>query len=153
MDLKLQFQETELQSRVASSSLHTFKCHWFQRKASMKAHYRLHLKLFNYHLVKKQRDVKRSASSVVACNKHNQLVYVSISQLQRKNIFVWNWFNTVNIKSVLWILMAWCFSTRASVATVLSMCHTFPAVYGLMVYCIEIIVQLSLTKEMLHHYH
>ena len=36
------------------------------------------------------------------------------------NILVWNWSNTMNILSALWILMAWCFSTRASVATVLS---------------------------------
>ena len=37
------------------------------------------------------------------------------------NIFVWNWSNTINNYSALWILMAWCFSTRASVATVLRM--------------------------------
>ena len=36
------------------------------------------------------------------------------------NIFIWNWSNTMNVKSALWILMAWCFSTRASVATVLT---------------------------------
>ena len=35
-------------------------------------------------------------------------------------ISVWKWTNTMNILSALWILMAWCFSTRASVATVLS---------------------------------
>ena len=35
------------------------------------------------------------------------------------NIFIWNWSNTINVKSAVWILMAWCFSTRASVATVL----------------------------------
>ena len=35
------------------------------------------------------------------------------------NIFIWNWSNTMNVQSALWILMAWCFSTRASVATVL----------------------------------
>ena len=33
------------------------------------------------------------------------------------NILVWNWSNTMNILSALWLLMAWCFSTRASVAT------------------------------------
>ena len=31
-----------------------------------------------------------------------------------------NYSNTVNILTTLWILMAWCFSTRASVATVLN---------------------------------
>ena len=35
------------------------------------------------------------------------------------------------IMSALWIVMAWCFSTRASVPTVLSMTHVFPVVYGL----------------------
>ena len=39
---------------------------------------------------------------------------------QKCNIFVWNWFNTMNVWSALWILMAWCFSTRASVTTVLT---------------------------------
>ena len=36
------------------------------------------------------------------------------------NIFVWNWSNAVDIWSALWILMPWCWSTRASVATGLS---------------------------------
>ena len=36
------------------------------------------------------------------------------------NISVWIWSNTVNIQSALRVLMAWCFNTRASVATVLS---------------------------------
>ena len=36
------------------------------------------------------------------------------------NILIWNWSNTVNVKSALWILMPWCFSTMASVATVLT---------------------------------
>ena len=35
-------------------------------------------------------------------------------------IFVWSWFNTMNILSALLILMAWSFSTRASVATMLN---------------------------------
>ena len=35
------------------------------------------------------------------------------------NILVWNWSNTMNIFSALWLLMAWCFSTRPAVATVL----------------------------------
>ena len=35
--------------------------------------------------------------------------------------FAQNWSDTMNIQSALWILvMAWCFSTRASIATVLS---------------------------------
>ena len=36
------------------------------------------------------------------------------------NIFIWNWTDTMNVWSALWMLMAWCFSTRASVATVLT---------------------------------
>ena len=36
------------------------------------------------------------------------------------NIFIWSWSNTMNFWSALWILMAWCFSTRASVAIVLT---------------------------------
>ena len=36
------------------------------------------------------------------------------------NIFIWNWSNRINVQSALWILMAWCFSTRASVATMLT---------------------------------
>ena len=35
------------------------------------------------------------------------------------NIIVWKWSNTLISCSALWILMAWCFSTRPSVATVL----------------------------------
>ena len=35
-----------------------------------------------------------------------------------------NWSNAMNIQSALWVLRAWCFSTRASVATVLSL-HPF----------------------------
>ena len=34
--------------------------------------------------------------------------------------FIWNQSNTMNVYSALWILMAWCFSTKASVATVLT---------------------------------
>ena len=34
--------------------------------------------------------------------------------------FIWNWSNTINVQSALRILMAWCFSTRASVAAVLT---------------------------------
>ena len=41
------------------------------------------------------------------------------------SIMVWNHSSTRNISSTLWILMAWCFSTRASVATVL---NTHPCV-------------------------
>ena len=36
------------------------------------------------------------------------------------NTFVSNRPNTMKVESALWILMAWCFSTRASLATVLS---------------------------------
>ena len=36
------------------------------------------------------------------------------------NSFIWNWSNTMNVNSALWILMAWCFRTMASVATVLT---------------------------------
>ena len=35
-------------------------------------------------------------------------------------ISVWNWSNMMNVSSALWILMVWRFSTRTSVATVLS---------------------------------
>ena len=38
----------------------------------------------------------------------------------RCNILSWNWSNTRNVVSALWVLMAWGFSTRASVARVLS---------------------------------
>ena len=41
------------------------------------------------------------------------------------NISVWNWSNTKIISSALWVLMVWCFSTRASVATLL---NTHPCV-------------------------
>ena len=46
-------------------------------------------------------------------------------------ILLWNWSNTMNILWALWILMVWCFSTGASVATILRMQDAFPAVYGL----------------------
>ena len=48
------------------------------------------------------------------------------------NIFVWNWSSAMDIWSALWILMAWCFSTRPSVTTVFSTHQVFPAVYRLM---------------------
>ena len=48
------------------------------------------------------------------------------------DISAWNWSNTIDIWSALWVLMAWCFSTRASVATVLS---THTCVYGLTEFC------------------
>ena len=35
--------------------------------------------------------------------------------------FKWNWSNKLNVQSILRILIAWCFSTRASIATVLTM--------------------------------
>ena len=37
------------------------------------------------------------------------------------NIFMWNWSSIPDLKSSLWILMPWCFSTRVSVAIVLIM--------------------------------
>ena len=49
------------------------------------------------------------------------VIYCSNVILYKYNPSAWNWSSTPNIKSVLWILMTWCFSTRASVATVLSM--------------------------------
>ena len=36
------------------------------------------------------------------------------------DIFLWNWSNAMNIYSALWVLMARCFSTKASVTIVLS---------------------------------
>ena len=51
-------------------------------------------------------------------------------------ISVWNWSNAMNILSALWVLMVWCFNTRASVATLLNMHNVFPVVYRLkMVVC------------------
>ena len=44
------------------------------------------------------------------------------------NISIWNWSNCKDIYSALWILMAWCFSTRPSVATVMSMHPTYPCI-------------------------
>ena len=35
-------------------------------------------------------------------------------------LFIWNWSNTIDVRLALWMLMAWCFCTRASVATVLT---------------------------------
>ena len=37
-----------------------------------------------------------------------------------------NWHNTMNIKSVLWMLVTWYINTRASVDTELNMHHFFP---------------------------
>ena len=37
------------------------------------------------------------------------------------NITLWNRVSLINFQSALWILMAWCFSTRTLVATLLSM--------------------------------
>ena len=46
---------------------------------------------------------------------------ISISRVvhSKSNIFVCIFGSTTNTKSILWLLMAWCFSTRSSVATVL----------------------------------
>ena len=46
------------------------------------------------------------------------VILFSIVVYCKCEIFVWS--NITNILSTLWILMAWCFSTRASVTTVLS---------------------------------
>ena len=53
------------------------------------------------------------------CNLFSLIVH------NRCNILVRNCTNTTNILSALWIQMAWCFSTRASVVTVLNM-HGHP---------------------------
>ena len=47
---------------------------------------------------------------------------ISISNVvhYKCNILVWHWSNILYISSALWLLMAWCFSTRASVDTVLN---------------------------------
>ena len=55
----------------------------------------------------------------------------------KSNLFVWNWSNAVDIRSALWILMAWCFSTRASVATMLNMNPVFPVIVGLFFFKIK----------------
>ena len=49
--------------------------------------------------------------------KHNKTVCIFLGIYC---ISVWKWFNTADISSALWMLMTGCFSTRASVATVLS---------------------------------
>ena len=49
----------------------------------------------------------------------NEVLITNVVQ-HRCNIFIWNWSNKINIKSALRILMAWCVSSRASVATVLT---------------------------------
>ena len=49
-----------------------------------------------------------------------ELIHFSNVFHKKCNIFVCNWSNTMNTWSALWILMAWCLSTRVSVATVLS---------------------------------
>ena len=45
------------------------------------------------------------------------LMWLPISRI----FFIWNWSNASDIWSALWIMMTCCFSTRASVATVVSM--------------------------------
>ena len=56
--------------------------------------------------------------------------FISFSYIVPYNcISVQNCSITMDIQSAWWILMAWCFSTEASVATVLSF-HAFPIVYG-----------------------
>ena len=69
------------------------------------------------------------------------------------NISVWNWSNTTSIYSALSILMAWCFSTSASVATVLST-HSCVYVFLLVkeesikccwnIFCSELCLKLSI---------
>ena len=48
---------------------------------------------------------------------------------------VWNWSNAVDIWSALWILMAWCFNTRASVTTVLSRHPSISSCWWVNDYC------------------
>ena len=48
------------------------------------------------------------------CNKNSIAIPYECNNLIR------NYSNTMHIRSALWILMAWCFSTRASVTTVLN---------------------------------
>ena len=50
---------------------------------------------------------------------HYVILFPDVVQ-QKCNIFIWNRPNKLNVQSVLRILMACCFSTRASVATVLA---------------------------------
>ena len=55
-------------------------------------------------------------------SKHNHFFSNAILCIQGnmlKIFFAWNWLNTVNTESALWLLMAWCFNTRASVTTML----------------------------------
>ena len=50
----------------------------------------------------------------------NVILFSNVVHYKCNIFFVWNWSNTMNVYSALWMLMAWCFSTRASVATVLT---------------------------------
>ena len=51
--------------------------------------------------------------------KKNVILFRNVVQ-HKCDIFIWNWSNTMNVLSELWVLMAWCFSIRASVAMVLT---------------------------------
>ena len=63
---------------------------------------------------------------------HNVILFSNVSHY-KCNFLVWTGSKTMNVWSVLWLLMAWCFSTRASVATVVI---THPCVSSCLgVYC------------------
>ena len=50
---------------------------------------------------------------------HNWVLFSDVHY--KYNTILWNWLNAMHNWSALWILMAWCFSTKSSVATVLIM--------------------------------
>ena len=63
---------------------------------------------------------------------HNVILFSNVSHY-KYNFLVWTLYKMMNVLSVLWLLMAWCFGTRASVATVLI---THPCVSSCLgVYC------------------
>ena len=77
-------------------------------------------------MVKKvwQRDRRtdRQTENTICRAAWSQLKIISVPNVihYQCNLFIWNWSNEMDIWSALWILMAWCFSTRASVVTMLS---------------------------------
>ena len=58
--------------------------------------------------------------STISFTSENMIILFASVVDNKFHIFVWNWTNTMNIQSTLWILMAWCFSIQVSVATILS---------------------------------
>ena len=51
-------------------------------------------------------------------NFQNVILFFNVFR-SKYNISVWNWVDTIPILSAMWLLLAWCFSTRVAVATAL----------------------------------